>query len=77
MQLFKSFYVVLKVLQFFFQISSSTVCKKLHGMGFHGLAIAPKPCITKHNAKHRMLWCKATHPTSYNMIAHQCTKQDP
>uniref|UniRef100_A0A3Q0REJ6 Basic helix-loop-helix family, member a9 n=1 Tax=Amphilophus citrinellus TaxID=61819 RepID=A0A3Q0REJ6_AMPCI len=34
------------------QNSSRTVCRELHGMGFHGRAAASKPYITKHNAKH-------------------------
>ncbi|CAI9544551.1 unnamed protein product [Staurois parvus] len=41
------------------QVSTTTVCRELHGMGFHGRAAAFKPYITKCNAKHRMQWCKA------------------
>ncbi|KAL0147879.1 hypothetical protein M9458_056838, partial [Cirrhinus mrigala] len=41
------------------QISSRTVCRELHGVGFHGRAAASKPYITKCNAKRRMQWCKA------------------
>ncbi|CAI9541287.1 unnamed protein product, partial [Staurois parvus] len=41
------------------QISPTTVCRELHGMGFHGRAAASKPYITKCNAKRRMPWCKA------------------
>ncbi len=41
------------------QISSSTVRRELHGMGFHGRAVASKPYITKCNAKRWMPWCKA------------------
>ncbi|CAI9600055.1 unnamed protein product, partial [Staurois parvus] len=41
------------------QISTTTMCRDLHGMGFHGQAAASKPYITKCNAKRRMLWCKA------------------
>ncbi|CAI9624324.1 unnamed protein product, partial [Staurois parvus] len=41
------------------QISTTTVCKELHGMGFHGRAAASKSYITKCNAKRRMQWCKA------------------
>ncbi|KAI4905375.1 hypothetical protein NFI96_016359 [Prochilodus magdalenae] len=41
------------------QISSRTVCRELHGMGFHGQAAASKPYTTKRNAKHQMQWCKA------------------
>ncbi|CAI9560743.1 unnamed protein product, partial [Staurois parvus] len=41
------------------QISTTTVCRELHGMGFHGRAAASKPYITKYNAKRQMPWCKA------------------
>jgi len=41
------------------QISSRTVRRELHGMGFHGRAAASKPYITKCSAKRRMQWCKA------------------
>ena len=41
------------------QISSRTVCRELHRMGFHGRAAAHKPYIGKCNAKHRMQWCRA------------------
>ena len=41
------------------QISSRTVCRELHGMGFHGLVAVSKPYISKYNAKCRMQWCKA------------------
>ncbi|CAI9553430.1 unnamed protein product [Staurois parvus] len=41
------------------QISTTTVGRDLHGMGFHGRAAASKPYITKCNAKHQMQWCKA------------------
>ncbi|CAI9564490.1 unnamed protein product, partial [Staurois parvus] len=40
------------------QISTTTVRRELHGMGFHGQADASKPYITKCNAKCRMQWCK-------------------
>ncbi|CAI9535951.1 unnamed protein product, partial [Staurois parvus] len=43
------------------QISTTTVLRELHGMGFHGRAAAAKPYITKCNAKHRMQWGKARH----------------
>ncbi|CAI9573923.1 unnamed protein product [Staurois parvus] len=43
------------------QISTSTVHREFHGMGFHGRAAASKPYITKCNAKCRMQWCKACH----------------
>ncbi|CAI9553470.1 unnamed protein product, partial [Staurois parvus] len=41
------------------QISTTTVCRERHGMGFHGRATASKPYISKCNAKHRMQWCEA------------------
>ena len=41
------------------QISSRTVCRELHGMGFHGRAAASKPNINKCNAKRQIQWCKA------------------
>ncbi|CAI9539817.1 unnamed protein product, partial [Staurois parvus] len=41
------------------QMSPTTVCRELHGMGFHGRAAASKPSITKCNAKRQMPWCKA------------------
>ena len=41
------------------QISSRTVRRELHGMGFHGRAAASNPYITKCNAKRLMQWCKA------------------
>ncbi|CAI9594620.1 unnamed protein product, partial [Staurois parvus] len=41
------------------QISTTAVCRELHGMDFHGRAAASKPYIAKCNAKHWMLWCKA------------------
>ncbi|CAI9549957.1 unnamed protein product, partial [Staurois parvus] len=40
---------------------STTVCRELHRMGFHGRTAASKPNITKCNAKHRIQWCKAHH----------------
>ncbi|CAI9590440.1 unnamed protein product, partial [Staurois parvus] len=43
------------------QISTTTVRKELHGMGFHGQAAASKPYITKCNAKRQMQWSKACH----------------
>ncbi|CAI9532174.1 unnamed protein product [Staurois parvus] len=36
------------------QISTTAVCRELHGMGFHGRAAASKPYITKWNAKCRI-----------------------
>ncbi|CAI9580703.1 unnamed protein product, partial [Staurois parvus] len=35
---------------------STTVCRELHGMGFHGQEAASKPYITKCNAKRWMQW---------------------
>ena len=43
------------------QISSRTVHRELHGMGFHGQAAASKPYTSKCNAKRWMQWCKALH----------------
>ncbi|CAI9563195.1 unnamed protein product, partial [Staurois parvus] len=40
------------------QISTTTVCRELHGMGFHCRAAASKAGITKYNAKHWMQWFK-------------------
>ncbi|CAI9587402.1 unnamed protein product [Staurois parvus] len=41
------------------QISTTTVHREHHGMGFHGRTAASKPYIT--NAKRQMQWCKACH----------------
>ncbi|CAI9547583.1 unnamed protein product [Staurois parvus] len=41
------------------QISTTTVHRELHEMGFHGQAAAFKPYITKCNVKRQMQWCKA------------------
>ncbi|CAI9543593.1 unnamed protein product [Staurois parvus] len=38
------------------QISTATVPRELHGMGFHGRTTASKPYITKSNAKFQMQW---------------------
>ncbi|CAI9546503.1 unnamed protein product, partial [Staurois parvus] len=38
------------------QISTTTVHREFHGMGFHGRAAASKPYITKCNAKRWMQW---------------------
>jgi hypothetical protein len=40
-------------------VSTRTVRRELHEMGFHGRAVAHKPKITMHNAKCRLEWCKA------------------
>ncbi|CAI9573789.1 unnamed protein product [Staurois parvus] len=42
------------------QVSTTTVRRELHGMGFNGRAAASKPYITKRNAKGQMQWCKPT-----------------
>ncbi|KAL6466679.1 hypothetical protein MHYP_G00244830 [Metynnis hypsauchen] len=41
------------------QISTSTVRRELHEMGFHGGAAASKPYTPKRIAERRMQWCKA------------------
>ena len=40
-------------------VSTSTVRRELHEMGFHGQTAAHKLNITMHNAKRRLEWCKA------------------
>uniref|UniRef100_A0AAZ3QUH7 Transposase Tc1-like domain-containing protein n=1 Tax=Oncorhynchus tshawytscha TaxID=74940 RepID=A0AAZ3QUH7_ONCTS len=40
-------------------VSTRTVCRGLHEIGFHGRAAAHKPKITMCNAKHQLEWCKA------------------
>uniref|UniRef100_A0A8K9UVG3 Transposase Tc1-like domain-containing protein n=1 Tax=Oncorhynchus mykiss TaxID=8022 RepID=A0A8K9UVG3_ONCMY len=40
-------------------VSTITVHRKLHEMGFLGPAAAHKPKITMRNAKRRLEWCKA------------------
>ena len=37
-------------------VSTRTVCRELHEMGFHGRAAAHKPKITMCNAKRRLQW---------------------
>lgn len=44
-----------------FLITSRTVCRELHGMGFNVWAAACKSYITNYNAKSWMQWCKARH----------------
>ena len=39
-------------------VSTITVCRELHEMGFHGLS-AHKPKITMRNAMRWLEWCKA------------------
>ena len=41
------------------KVSTRTVRRKLHEMGFRGRAATQKPKITKRNAKRRLEWCKA------------------
>ena len=41
------------------KVSTSTVRRELHEMGFHGRASAHRPKITTSNAKRRLEWCKA------------------
>ncbi|CAI9567812.1 unnamed protein product, partial [Staurois parvus] len=41
------------------QITTTTVHRELHGIGFHGRTAASKPYITKCNEKCQMQWCKA------------------
>ncbi|CAI9577935.1 unnamed protein product [Staurois parvus] len=48
----------------------TTVCRELHGMGFHGRAAASKPYITKCNAKRWMQWCKAHHHWTLDQWTH-------
>ncbi|XP_045577251.1 transcription activator BRG1 [Salmo salar] len=40
-------------------VSTRTVRRELHEMGFHGRAATHKPKITMRNAKRRLEWCKA------------------
>ena len=40
-------------------VSTSTVHRELHEMGFHGRAAPHKPMITMHNSKRQLEWCKA------------------
>ncbi|CAI9596426.1 unnamed protein product, partial [Staurois parvus] len=54
------------------QISTTTVCRELHGMGFHGQAAASKPYITKWNVKHRMQWCKVRHHWTLEQYLSDC-----
>ncbi|CAI9587404.1 unnamed protein product [Staurois parvus] len=37
------------------QTATTTVCRKLHGMGFHGRAAASKPHITKCKASYSVV----------------------
>ncbi|CAI9565795.1 unnamed protein product, partial [Staurois parvus] len=53
---------IAKDLQTLFSLQiSTTVCRDLHGMGFHGRAATSKPYITECNAKCRMQWCNSCH----------------
>jgi hypothetical protein len=40
-------------------ISTRTVSRELHKVGFHGRAAAHKPKINMRNAKRHLEWCKA------------------
>ena len=40
-------------------VSTRTVRRELHEMGFHGRAATHKPKITMRNANRRLEWCKA------------------
>ena len=40
-------------------VSTTTVHRELHEMGFNGRAAAHNPKITMRNAKRRLEWCKA------------------
>ena len=40
-------------------VSTRTVCREVHEMGFHGRAAPHKPKITVRNAKCRLEWCQA------------------
>ena len=40
-------------------VSTRTVRRELHEIGFHGRAASHKPKITMRNAKYRLEWCKA------------------
>ena len=42
-------------------VSTSTVCRELQEMAFHGRSAARKPKITMRHAKRRLEWCKAHH----------------
>ncbi|CAI9568656.1 unnamed protein product, partial [Staurois parvus] len=54
------------------QISTTTVRRELHGMGFHGRAAASKPYITNCNAKRWMPWCKARRHWTLEQYLHDC-----
>ena len=40
-------------------VSTITIRREHHEMGFHGLAATHKPKITMRNDQHRLEWCKA------------------
>ncbi|KAK6299391.1 hypothetical protein J4Q44_G00309010 [Coregonus suidteri] len=42
-------------------VSTITVSRALHEMGFHGRAATYKPKVTMSNVKRRLEWCKALH----------------
>ncbi|CAI9616617.1 unnamed protein product, partial [Staurois parvus] len=54
------------------QISTTTVHRELHGMGFLCRAAASKPYITKCYAKRQMQWCKARRHWSLERYLPDC-----
>ncbi|CAI9589222.1 unnamed protein product, partial [Staurois parvus] len=54
------------------QISTTTVRRELHGMGFHGRAAASEPYITKDNAKCWMQWCKSSRHLTIEQYLPDC-----
>jgi hypothetical protein len=52
------------------KVSTRTVHRKLHEMGFLGRAVAHKPKITMHNAKRQLDWCKACHHWTLEQWTH-------
>ena len=49
-------------------VSTITVRRGLHELGFYGRAAAHRPMYTMHNAKRRLEWCKARH----QLYSNQC-----
>lgn len=41
------------------KVSTKTIRRQLHTLGYHGRAAAYKPLITPRNARNRLAWCKA------------------
>ncbi|CAI9555336.1 unnamed protein product, partial [Staurois parvus] len=54
------------------QISTTTVCRDLHGMGFHGRAAASKHNITKCNAENQIPWRKPCHHWTLEQYLPDC-----